>query len=282
MRAGMKPEWLKIDGKLIGVNLGADYCAEHEWGIGALKGLFGIDGATPRSSREKPKFTKPAGLPRRMISKHDCVRFYQHGKKAVLLGMSAWRLEQFDEAIAKHGKAKALKDNLPQDLTPWQGVEFRTAWSDDDFGIYGEGEHVEHMAELAKAFLTNNIALWIGGVQFPPFENGGLVIAIADRAPAEGMKLLEEGDLDQERLAAASAKTGIIERLKKAGKGYFACSPKWFDGFKPMGEVKKTAHPVIYWLNPMEQDENNFGWFTVEDLDQWIQGTGPIPKKVMV
>ena len=282
MRAGTKPEWLKVDGKLIGVNLGADYCAEHEWGIRGLKGLFGIDGATPEYSREKPKYTKPAGLPRRMISKHDCARFYQHGKKAVLLGMALYRHEYLESAIAKGGIAKAFKEALPDDLRGWR-EGLKTAWSSDDFGIYGEGEDAEHIAELWKAFLQNNIAIWIGGTQLPVFENGGLIVAIADRAPAEGVKIMEEADLDQERLAAASDATGIISRLEKAGKGYFACAPKWFDGkFKPMGQVKKTVHPVIYWLNPLEQDENHFGWLTVEDLDQWIEGTGPIPKKVKV
>lgn len=282
MRAGTNPEWLKIDGKLIGINLGADYCAEHEWGIRGLQGLLGMDGARPEFSREKPKFTKPAGLPRRMISKHDCVRFYQHGKKAALIGRASWNHEYLDDAIAKDGMAKAFKEALPDDLRGWR-EGLKTAWGSDDFGIYGEGEDAEHIAELWKAFEQNNIAIWVGGTKLPVFENGGLVIAIADRIPAQYAKMLEDGDLDQEKLAAASDATGITERLKKAGKGYFACSPKWFDGkFKPKGQVKKTAHPIIYWLNPTEQDENNFGWFTVEELDEWVQGTGPIPKKVKV
>jgi hypothetical protein len=35
----------------------------------------------------------------------------------------------------------------------------------------------------------------------------------------------------------------------------------------------------MYFLNPMRQQENNFGWFTVEELEQWMEGKGPIPGK---
>ena len=30
------------------------------------------------------------------------------------------------------------------------------------------------------------------------------------------------------------------------------------------------------WLNPEEQDRNNFGWFTAEDLRAWSRGEGPV------
>jgi hypothetical protein len=29
----------------------------------------------------------------------------------------------------------------------------------------------------------------------------------------------------------------------------------------------------------MQQDKVNFGWYTVEELEQWIEGKGPIPMK---
>jgi hypothetical protein len=28
----------------------------------------------------------------------------------------------------------------------------------------------------------------------------------------------------------------------------------------------------------MQQNENNFGWFTLQDLREWAQGKGKIPK----
>ena len=32
-------------------------------------------------------------------------------------------------------------------------------------------------------------------------------------------------------------------------------------------------------VTPMNQKDVNFGWFTVEELEQWINGKGPIPMK---
>ena len=58
--------------------------------------------------------------------------------------------------------------------------------------------------------------------------------------------------------------------LEKAKCRYYALSLRWKD------DDKKE---VIFWLNPMEQDKNNFGWFTVEDLKDWAKGKGKIPMK---
>jgi hypothetical protein len=81
-------------------------------------------------------------------------------------------------------------------------------------------------------------------------------------------------------LTKAAEKTGIAARLKKASEKsgitsylrpftYYALSPRWKD------ETKKE---VVFWLNPCSQDRFNFGWFTVKDLDDWIAGTGKVPK----
>jgi hypothetical protein len=43
MRKGMKPEVYKENGKLYGFNLGADFVAEHEFGIRKLKDILGVD-----------------------------------------------------------------------------------------------------------------------------------------------------------------------------------------------------------------------------------------------
>jgi hypothetical protein len=92
-------------------------------------------------------------------------------------------------------------------------------------------------------------------------------------------------DEDAAALGVASDKTGIIDRLAKhnAGKdwrdptkcGYYACKPSWIH------EESKydTKYDVIYFLNPQEQHRCNFGWFTVEQLDQWLAGTGPVIKE---
>jgi len=271
MRAGFNGGWIEEDGKTIGLSLGSDFTSEHEWGIGKLKRLLGIDGITKEYSREKPVYTKPHGLPRRIITKHDAVKLYSCRDEAALLCVGPWMHERFQEHIDKLGK---FREGLPGDLRGSQG-ELRTAWSESDFGIYGIGKDAELIKELASAFDTNNIAVWIGGSAMV-FDNGGLIVCIADRVPIRALELLQKADLDSEKLRSASEATGIIKRLDSAGRKYFACSPKWIS----LEMSKKSVHPVIYWLNPQEQRQNNFGWFTVEELDQWIASEGPIPMKV--
>jgi hypothetical protein len=115
--------------------------------------------------------------------------------------------------------------------------------------------------------------MWIGGGGV--FQNGGLVLAIASKMPADKKQTMYDLDANHDKLLKASRKTGIEERLQKANKKYFALSPRWAEKDKEL----TTKFPVVYWLNPFEQHLNNHGWYTVEQLDQWIEGKGPIPKE---
>jgi hypothetical protein len=114
-----------------------------------------------------------------------------------------------------------------------------------------------------------------------------LVLAVTSKVPEELNKGMVEGDLDFIKLEEAVKRTGIVEKLKKAGNkarnkstspytqtfGYYALSPKWEQ------KDSNSKHPVVFFLNPMDQSNNNHGWFTVEDLELWIKGKGPIPKE---
>ena len=101
------------------------------------------------------------------------------------------------------------------------------------------------------------------------FKNGGLVLTIISRLPDEIITNTYEKDKDYYELQVAAKATGIYERLKEAGKKYHALSPRWTD------ENKKD---VAFWLNPWGQDKYNFGWYTVQDLDDWIADEGKIIK----
>ena len=81
-------------------------------------------------------------------------------------------------------------------------------------------------------------------------------------------------DEDARRLQTTAEKTGIAKKLKKAGLGWYALKPAWRDFFKD--PVYRSKYKVIFFLNPEEQDKYNSGWFTVEELLQWIKGKGPV------
>jgi len=52
---------------------------------------------------------------------------------------------------------------------------------------------------------------------------------------------------------------------------YLSLSPRWLSG------GRKSKHPVMFWLNPLRDGEANY--YTVEELEQWLKGKGPVLKK---
>jgi hypothetical protein len=272
MRAGIEPQWFMDGERVVGLNLSADFTAEHEWGIDRLRRTLGIDGVKVEGE-DRLRYSKPCGLERRRVTNIEGVKFYKGPGFAVLI-CDRWRIKDLDIHVEKHGIGPAFLQQLPADLRSrmCRTDTLRAAWDGESFGVLGEHEDASKVEDLWESFKRSNVAMWVSG-RVMVFGNGGLVIAHVDRVPTASAELLRAGDEDRDRLYQESEKTGIRRRLKEAGKGYFACSPAWHEGHE------KSAWKVMYWLNPLHQDENNYGWFTVEDLDLWIQGRGPIPKK---
>ena len=53
--------------------------------------------------------------------------------------------------------------------------------------------------------------------------------------------------------------------MRDAGKEWFAIIPSM------------NGNQLKVWLNPRHQNEDNNGWFTIDELKQWAQGKGPVP-----
>lgn len=248
MRRAYDSEILMVGETFIGINLGADYTAEHERGIGDIRSALGIPSDLT--------IRKLQGIKGRTITKFDPKRFFfEKGKTHTCL--------TFEEPFL--GKLSGWK-NCELESSP---KELATAWSWSNFGIVVVNNYAHLLEELYEAFKCCDVAISLGG-STNPFQNGGLSIVIASKFPKEANDSLKAQDEDRRRLVRAVDATGIVKRLKAAKKEYSALSPRWKD------EKKKE---VMFWLNPYEQRENKCGWFTVKDLDLWIQGKGKIPMK---
>jgi hypothetical protein len=268
MRRGSKPEWMvNLDnGDLIGVNLSADFTAEHEFGIKDLNSMLGI--------KDDPSVI---GIERRRITPDPKVIFWNEDKDEASLVIASDRRSVRENSELKFyesyedGKKKKLKENLS------------AAWSNNDLGIRVSGEkNIKKLKQIYEAILAGDAAIWLGGAGV--LRNAGLVIGIISNMPAESLKVMADADSDRVRLNEASDNTGIIKKLQNFNTehydkgsynspcGYFACSPAW-------NKNHDSKYKVVYWLNPMQQDKNNFGWYTVEQLEEWMEGKGPIPKK---
>lgn len=235
--------------QIIAINLGWQFAAEHEWGIRDTLEEFEVPGVEDKSD---------FGLRGRTIT-----RFPERSCKLV----------ETDERIAilfvSHGFYEEPTLEWPLRVLGGHGDGLITGWSDGSFAIIldkeDSEEEVQFVRDLWEAFQNHDVAIWfMGGGN--PIANKGLTLAIASRVPVEADNTMRRVDRAQYELRQAAEQTGIRAKLEKAGKGFFALSPKFIEG------------QLKFWLNPMEQDRNNCGWFTAEELEQWIEGTGPVPK----
>lgn len=273
-------------GQFIGINLGADYCTEHECGIDGIKKAFGMPEVGKRPFQHQPKLIgqpiPPFGLERRRITMvPDTLTLTEHTIQPIKdkklppsdkepEQMKVWYLE-----FRRYPRHRDSPIEINRELLPiHEFQEISTAWSGEDFGIVFscDAEELGNFQELWDAFQRKDIIIGVFGGG--PFQNGGLTIAIASRVPEDVAKAMYDADEDHYNLLIAAEKTGIQARLEEAGKQYFALSPKWAKDI----EGSETTYDVVFWLNPEEQRQYNACWCTVEDLDAWIKNEGRIIK----
>lgn len=252
-------------GRLIGVSLGADFVAEHEWGIAKLLEEFGV----PRlSSTDISK----VGVERRKIT---IVPEKVHLVSKTRLGKLIWILVY---SPGYYGETITEQHILTWQLSWSDNNVFATAWDRRSFAVLSDRE--KPMKQLYEAIMKKDacIGLFGGGV----FNNAGLSIFIASALPQEVNDQWEKSDKDACSLHLTARETGIVERIDTLNNkhdsfidkpcGYYSLRPAWID--KDM----TSKYKVMFWLNPWNQDKNQYGWYTVEELEQWMEGKGPIVK----
>lgn len=250
------------EGTTYGAFLAADYTAEHESGIAGIHGSLGMKAGDSDFS----------GF---IASGNISSQFH-------LLDIKS-RIRQGKKTIAKNGIALSMQ-NDPQIETLLYNHEDHPlvgAWDDRSFAIGGygkEGEDLIHI--LHEGIKLGDLAIWLGGNGDNPFGRNGLAIARPSLTPPHLIEKFNAVKKDRRELLEAARMTGIEERVVAGVRAYgfgipfFALSPVWTQEKRK----KDTAHPVMFWLNPVGKDVN-YGYFTVEELELWIQGKGPILKK---
>jgi len=243
--------------RTLAVNLGADYCAEHEWGIKKLYEAFGVKfevgtyGIKKRKIRKVPKSLVWVKL----IDGRQGFAYRSYWFKSAEVSLiDDSDLKSYEIFDREKRKMKA------------NPVQLCCAWSDDDFAcMSSDPTDIKYLREIFDQFQKKNIIFTFSNA-LPAFENPGLIIAIANRMPKEVADMLAKADKETHEIEKFVVKSGIRELLKAKGKGYFALSPKrWEDG------------SIKFWLNPYDQHKVNYGYFTLDQLREWADDRGPIP-----
>lgn len=273
-RANNGELWLDENGKLIGVNLGADSCAEHEWGIEKLQGKLGIGLNAPNyknystsSATRKTLITSKEkdftfGLDNRRVTNNSANLHNNLDTKGAKYGKTVlWGL-----AISAYEFQERTKFDFTNVRDNWFDAErhpFLGFWGDSDFCFLSQNK--EHVEELVKAYEEKDLGVYLAGGG--PFRNGGLVLAIMSRIPQENFDQAKEADLESYNLVKEAISTGIYDTLEKSDKSFFGIRPR-----------RQEDGSLKFWLNPHAQDIYNHGWYTKDELVQWAKDQGPIIK----
>ena len=259
-RRGDDSGWMEHEGKMIAANLGASFTAEHECGITELNKTLNIN-VNPDVlgiDRYRIRHTNPKGL--HLVEQND-------NEAALVL---------VDPDNFKYMLGKKLDEYFNGEMRIYEN-DFASAWCENSFGIHVKGkENVEKLKKIQQAIYNRDAAMWLGGGGV--FKNAGLVIGRISEIPEHLKKGMYDKHVEANKLQEASDATGIKAKIDATNEkwysknkggihppcGYYALRPSW-------NNSAATKHPVIYWLNPQEQQKNQYGWYTVEELLDWIK-----------
>lgn len=307
MRASAGTELIKREDDVItGIMLEHNHCSEHEWGVKALRMTCG--GMNEDTAKEKQvcAFSRISI----QVKPEDLIWYEEKGMVIMGVDRNIRFISQRDEKFYKAHKLKegdpqakiwaasSYELGTPKKLTAkdkadkWPPRQTLSAWDESSFGISSrEPEVIAFLKDLKEAMLSGDAVLHISGTSNPFKPVSGLVLAITSRVPKEQKDGFEQTWRERYDLEDAAKKIGIKAKLEKAGLKWFSLEPRWVGDMRERivdhddktGQAVTasvtTKYPVMFFLNPYQQDKYNSLWCTVEDLEDWIKGEGFIIKR---
>ena len=209
------------DGTLLGVNLGADFTAEHEWGIKRLRELYRIDDAAEGIARRQIRHAPTDHL------LFDAVTLKQTNWQTRKTTKSTWwGLISFTYPLeVSLREPRTLTEEVVNrcELSPHGDDEICGAWDEGSFGFVLKDEAAVREIHDALEKLDLCIGLFNGEAR-NPFSRSGLGLLIASRIPQSVRDLWLESDRDGRKLVEA-APTCACLRGSSCGRTRHASGP---------------------------------------------------------
>lgn len=182
-RAFYDTQWMNDEnGQCIGLILGYDFCAEHEFGVSGIHRRFKMKEGTPIGLADRAVQAVPEGLHFEKFT----MKPQDRRRKAFEVAMLAFNAYPYDQArFLEYAKARFLE--YAKREVSFYGEpgkqDISTAWGKDDFCVLVRGEeNIRRLERLHQAFLEKDVVIskpMVSGF----LRNGGLAFGILSATP---------------------------------------------------------------------------------------------------
>jgi hypothetical protein len=286
MRQSYRTHILKTEtGAIYGIYAEADFCAEHEHGLGRLYRDMGCgDLAVEGIQRYQPSIEAVSSC---RFPAVGTGKFWYRDDK----GKKKW--------VSRRFLASRPSEHMPQGgYFPASSGDPTVWFSEYGFHVMSRDKETDALLDiLAERARERDIAVFMGGFgSGNPFNRGGLVIAIPSLVPDEQKETLRSSHENTRQLEEAATRTGIRERVKAKVEAtspggwafnspfhLYAISPGWvpepeLEGDEALIRAGRQAlfgnqREVQFFIN---NGRGIFGWYSVADLDDWLAGHGKV------
>lgn len=261
-------------GEIFGINLGADFTAEHEWGIKTINQYFDIkhelDGFDGRKNNKFPNDKEPSleldgHGEMYILEQKDLYGIVFNFPKKYVNGLlkTELRIYNNDEYYRNRcSTVNGIKDKDQKDLA--------CAWDERSFAFVTTPtiERKAFVNKLFESFKNLNGVIMLGGRVF--IENAGLVLLNYNKIPEDVKEEFKNKDIkakkDQKLYEKLEKDSGVFEAIEKSNKKFF---------YLRINSLDENGNPQ-WWLNPMEQQKYEAGWFSTKDLLDWANDKGKV------
>ena len=236
----------------LALSLGFDFCAEHEYGIGAMRSRLGA-----KDDR--------LGIERHRLDPQQAMQRLTMGDMSkTKLRPACHVLRMADRTLEKADLLGRIKKfDLPDPR--WDKAGYRSAWNESSFQVIAtDPDVIAFLKDFEEAVGQGNAAVMpLAFSGNNPFSRASLSLVIIDRLPEPIITRMHETDVDGRRLAAEVKTLDFDGFFRAKGLRIHACSPRRLDA--EAQERLDTAYPLRFWVNSWD-DRLQTSWFTVEEL----------------